>query len=60
MSDYRITYGIDGVAKSHVYSGESEADAIEQHENIMEYYEFDHDVEFVGIVELDEGWRGHE
>ena len=53
MYKYRITYGYEGgCARSRIYSGESEGEAIEDWEYDFEHSEFEYEI--LNVVELED------
>lgn len=51
MNDYKITFGLNGIAKQLMFSGESEGEAIEQFDLFCEQFD-EADIEFVSIKEI--------
>jgi hypothetical protein len=49
---YKISFGVNGVARCEYYKAESEAEAVESWEWFWEQY--DADVDFVSCVEVSE------
>ena len=53
MKNYRITFGYDGgQARSRIYTGESECEAIENWDYDFEYSEYEYEI--LSVVELEE------